>query len=421
MTNNILTNSNLHFVKRQLYLEQVSLTKLADECGTPAYVYSKHEIEKNWQAFDRAFSKLPHQVCYAVKACSNIAILNLLAKLGSGFDVVSGGELERVRKAGGDTSKIVFSGIGKQRWEIKAALQAGIACFNVESASELRLIEHLASELECVVPVAIRINPDVDAETHPHISTGMQHNKFGVDMNQAVALYETIRQSPFLQECGIGCHIGSQIVSLEPYSRALSVLLDLANRLRDSGLKINHIDIGGGFGICYQSETPPSAEDYAETIMQVMGEHSYQLILEPGRFIVGNAGLLLTKVLYLKQAHNKHFAIVDAAMNDLLRPALYNAWHHIVPLETHHGEAQNYDIVGPVCESADTFAYDRPLNLYEGDYIALLSAGAYSFSMSSNYNTRTRAVEVIVDDKDFHIIRLRESMQDLIETECLLP
>ena len=416
-----MTNSSLNTVQKRLYLEQVSLANIADECGTPAYVYSKYEIEKNWRALDDAFTGLAHQICYAVKACPNIAVLNLLAKLGSGFDIVSGGELERVRRAGGDTSKIVFSGVGKQRWEIAAALQADIACFNVESASELSLIEQIASELECIAPISVRINPDVDAQTHPHISTGMQQNKFGIDVEQAVALYKTIRRSPFLRVRGVGCHIGSQIISLEPYKKALATLRSVARRLSDDGLEIEHIDIGGGFGIRYQNETPPIATDYAQAVAQAFADYRGLLILEPGRFIVGNAGLLLTEVLYLKQAHNKHFAVVDAAMNDLLRPALYEATHQIVPLETHEGKTQNYDIVGPVCESADTFAHDRPLLLYEGDRLAILSAGAYGFSMSSNYNSRARPAEVMVDGKDFHIVRLRESMQDLMETECLLP
>jgi len=415
---------SLHTVHQQLYCEEVPLAKIAAQCGSPAYVYSKATIEKNWQTLAAAFSEPQCQIHYAVKACSNIAILNLLANLDSGFDIVSGGELERVRWAGGEPQKTVFSGVGKQRWEIEAALQAEVGCINVESESELLLVEKVARQLELVAPVAIRINPDVDAQTHPYIATGLQHNKFGVDPKQAMALYEKIQRSPSLEARGIACHIGSQIMSAEPYAAALRQLLHLADQLGERGVPIATIDIGGGFGICYNDETPPTAADYAAQIKNViakstLGDRDYQLAVEPGRFIVGNAGLLLTEVIHLKSSHQKHFAVVDAAMNDLLRPALYQAWHDIVAVKPHKGAAQDYDIVGPVCESADTLGVRRRLCLRQGDLLAILSAGGYGFTMAGNYNTRPRAVEVLVDGAAFDVIRCRESFEDLIELECI--
>lgn len=410
---------SLHTVQQQMYCEDVPLAKIAHECGTPAYVYSKAAIEQNWRILSDAFKNQQHQIHYAVKACSNIAILNILARLGSGFDIVSGGELERVRRSGGETEKVVFSGVGKQQWEIEAALEADIACINIESESELSLIEKVASALEMVASVAVRVNPDIDAQTHPYIATGLQHNKFGVDAQQATELYQKIHRSPFVKECGIACHIGSQIMSPEPYTAALQQLVAMADQLCQDGLQITHIDIGGGFGIRYKDETPPAMSDYASLIKDVIGDRPYRLILEPGRFIVGNAGVLLTRVTHLKQTHKKHFAVVDTAMNDLLRPSLYEAWHDIVPVKAHKGQHENYDIVGPVCESADVLAYQRRLVLQPGGLLAVLSAGAYGFSMSGNYNTRPKPVEVLVDGKTFHIIRCRESLQDLIETECI--
>ena len=409
----------LHTVQQQLYYEDVSLAKIAYECGTPTYVYSKASIEKNWQTLSAAFKDKHYQIHYSVKACSNIAILNILAQLGSGFDIVSGGELERIRRSGGDTGKTIFSGVGKQQWEIEAALEAGVACINIESESELLLIEKVASALGVVATVAIRINPDIDAQTHPYIATGLQHNKFGIDPQHAMELYLKIHHSPFVKECGIACHIGSQIMSPKPYAAALQQLVAIADQLCENGLQITHIDIGGGFGICYKNETPPAASDYAEIIKDIIADRPYRLILEPGRFIVGNAGVLLTRVTHLKQTHKKHFAVVDAAMNDLLRPSLYEAWHDIVPVKTHKGEYEDYDIVGPVCESADVLGYNRRLVLRTGDLLAVLSSGAYGFSMSGNYNTRPKAAEVLVDGKNFHVIRCRESLQDLIGTECI--
>ena len=419
MKDYMLIAPSLHCVQKQLYCEDVLLEKIAHECGTPAYVYSKAAIEKNLHTLSEAFKGQRHQIHYAVKACSNIAILNILAQLGSGFDIVSGGELERVRRCGGDTGKTVFSGVGKQQWEIEAALRSGIFCINIESESELLLIEKVASELEVVAPVAVRVNPDVDAETHPYIATGLHHNKFGVDPQQAIELYQKIHRSPFLQERGIACHIGSQIMSPEPYAAALQQLVAMADQLCEDGLQITHIDIGGGFGIRYQNETPPAASDYAAMIKSIIADRPYRLIIEPGRFIVGNAGILLTRVIHIKQTHRKHFAIVDAAMNDLLRPSLYQAWHDIMPVKTHKGEYKDYDIVGPVCESADALGYQRRLVLHQGDLLAILSTGAYGFSMSGNYNTRPKPVEVLVDSGTFHIIRCRESLQDLIESECI--
>ena len=415
-----LSHSNcLHTVQQQLYYEDVSLAKIAYECGTPTYVYSKASIEKNWQILSAAFEDKHYQIHYSVKACSNIAILNILAQLGSGFDIVSGGELERIRRSGGDTGKTIFSGVGKQRWEIEAALKAGVACVNIESESELLLIEKVASALGVVAAVAIRINPDVDAQTHPYIATGLQHNKFGIDPQHAMELYLKIHRSPFVKECGIACHIGSQIMSPEPYAAALRQLVAIADQLCENGLQITHIDIGGGFGIRYKNETPPTASDYADIIKDIIADRPYRLILEPGRFIVGNAGVLLTRITHLKQTHKKHFAVVDAAMNDLVRPALYEAWHDIAPVKTHKGEYEDYDIVGPVCESADVLGYNRRLVLRAGDLLAVLSAGAYGFSMSGNYNTRPKPAEVLVDGKNFHVIRCRESLQDLIGTESI--
>ena len=415
------TAPSLHSVHRQLYCEGVSLEKIAHECGTPVYVYSRAAIEKNLHTLADAFKGQQYQIHYAVKACSNIAILNLLARLGSGFDIVSGGELERVRRGGGDTGKTVFSGVGKQQWEIEAALRAGVFCINVESESELLLIEKVAATLDVKAPVAIRINPDVDAETHPYIATGLHHNKFGVDLQQAIALYQKIHRSPLLQEFGIACHIGSQIMSPEPYAAALRQLVETADRLCESGLRITHIDMGGGFGIRYKDETPPDASDYATTIKNIIADRPYRLLIEPGRFIVGNAGVLLTRVVHIKQTHRKHFAVVDAAMNDLLRPSLYQAWHDIVPVKAHKGDLKDYDIVGPVCESADALGYQRRLILHPNDLLVVLSTGAYGFSMSGNYNTRPKPMEVLVDGATFDVIRCRESLQDIIETECIPP
>ncbi|MBC6413570.1 MAG: diaminopimelate decarboxylase [Chromatiales bacterium] len=409
----------LHLVQQQMYCEDVALAKIAEQCGTPTYIYSKAAIEKNWCDLSTAFKHQRYQIHYAVKACSNIAILYMLARLGSGFDVVSGGELERVRRSGGDISKTVFSGVGKQQWEIEAALRGGIGCINIESESELLLIEKVASYLNIVAAVAIRVNPDIDAQTHPYIATGLHHNKFGVDAQQAIELYQKIRRSPFLQEHGIACHIGSQIMSPEPYAKALQQLVAIADQLCKDGLQITHIDIGGGFGIRYQDETPPTISDYATVVNDIIADCPYRLILEPGRFIVGNAGVLLTQVIHLKQTYQKYFAVVDAAMNDLLRPSLYEAWHDIVAVKAHKGECRDYDIVGPVCESADVLGYQRRLALYPGDLLAILSAGAYGFSMSGNYNTRTKPAEVLVDGDNFHIIRCRESSLDMIEMECI--
>ena len=413
------TAPSLHLVHQQLYCEDVPLEKIAYECGTPVYVYSKAAIEKNLHTLSEAFKGQQYQIHYAVKACSNIAILNLLAQLGSGFDIVSGGELERVRRGGGDAGKTVFSGVGKQQWEIEAALRAGVFCINIESESELLLIEKVASALDVKAPVAIRVNPDVDAKTHPYIATGLHHNKFGVDRQQAIELYQKIHHSPLLQECGIACHIGSQIMSPEPYAAALKQLVATADQLGENGLQITHIDIGGGFGIRYKDETPPNASDYATMIKDIIAERPYRLLIEPGRFIVGSAGVLLTRVIHIKQTHQKHFAVVDAAMNDLLRPSLYQAWHDIVPIKVRKGTHKDYDIVGPVCESADALGYQRRLILHQNDLLAVLSTGAYGFSMAGNYNTRPKPMEVLVNGDTFDVIRCRESLQDLIETECL--
>jgi diaminopimelate decarboxylase len=412
-----------HFEYRhhRLYAEDAPVADIAAAVGTPCYIYSRATIERHWQAFDQAFGAHPHLICYAVKANSNLAVLNLLARLGSGFDIVSGGELERVLAAGGDPGKIVFSGVGKRRDELEQALAVGIRCFNVESAAELDRLEQIAAARGQRAPVSLRINPDVDAQTHPYISTGLKQNKFGVDPEQALALYGRIAASPHFAVVGADCHIGSQLTQITPFVDALDRMLALVARLEKQGIRLHHLDLGGGLGIRYRDETPPLPADHAAALLERLRDLPYEILLEPGRAIVGNAGLLVTRVELLKQGDEKNFAVVDAAMNDLLRPALYSAWQEIIPVEPRTGgEPRRYDIVGPICETGDFLGKDRELNISPGDLLAVRTAGAYGFAMSSNYNSRPRAAEVMVDGERFYVVRRRETVAELYAGETVL-
>jgi len=401
-----------------LYAENVNLQEVAAQYGTPCYVYSQSAIEENWRAFDTALGEQPHLVCYAVKANSNLSILKTLADLGSGFDLVSGGELERVLLAGGKPQNIVFSGVGKSRAEIQRALEVGIGCFNVESPNELQQIQLVAQSLNKQAPISIRVNPDVDAQTHPYISTGLKQNKFGIEIDKALALYQTASNLPNIQIIGVDCHIGSQLTNLSPFLDALDRVLNLIDQLDKNNIKINHLDIGGGLGVRYRDETPPQISEYVNAIKAKLGNKSYKLFIEPGRAIVANAGILLTKIEYLKEgSDNKHFAIVDAAMNDLIRPSLYSAWQNIIPVKQNDLPVQNYDIVGPICETGDFLGKDRVLSIKENDLLAICSAGAYGFAMSSNYNTRQRVAEVFVKGEEHRLIRRRETFEELVSTE----
>ncbi|ALP52081.1 diaminopimelate decarboxylase [Candidatus Tenderia electrophaga] len=405
-----------------LCAEALPLTALAERFGTPCYVYSRATIERHWRAFDDALAGQRHLVCYAVKANSNLAVLDLMARLGSGFDIVSVGELERVLKAGGDPAKVVFSGVAKRADEMRRALEVGIKCFNVESVAELERLNRVAGEMQCQAPVSIRVNPDVDAKTHPYISTGLKENKFGIDIEQAPAVYRQAAALPHLNVVGVDCHIGSQLTGVTPFVDALERVLLLIGQLRDAGIEIEHLDVGGGLGIRYHDETPPAPAEYAEAIKQRLDNTELELLIEPGRAIVGNAGVLLTRIEFLKQTGDKHFAIVDAGMNDLLRPALYSAWQAIVPVVPRADvERRRYDIVGPVCETGDFLGKERELAVSAGDLLAVRSAGAYGFSMSSNYNSRVRPAEVMVDGKQAHLIRRRETLDELYQAESLLP
>lgn len=406
----------------QLWAEDVSLQALAEQHGTPLYVYSRATLERHWNAFDSAVGLHPHLVCYAVKANSNLGVLNALARLGSGFDIVSGGELERVIAAGGDAKKVVFSGVGKTPAEMKRALELGIKCFNVESEPELERLNKVAGELGVVAPISLRINPDVDAKTHPYISTGLRDNKFGIAFDRAPAVYKFAQSLPNLNVQGIDCHIGSQLTEIEPFIDATDRLLALIDDLKAQGINIRHLDVGGGLGVVYRDELPPQPSDYAKALLGRLENHQdLELIFEPGRAIAANAGILLTRVEFLKHTEHKNFAIIDAAMNDLMRPALYQAWQDIVPVAPREGEAQTYDLVGPICETGDFLGKDRALVLQEGDLLAVRSAGAYGFVMSSNYNTRTRAAEVMVDGNQSHLVRQREELTSLWQLEQILP
>ncbi|MDN3615532.1 MAG: diaminopimelate decarboxylase [Vibrio gallaecicus] len=406
----------------QLWAENVALSQLAEQYGTPLYVYSRATLERHWNAFDSSVGEHPHLVCYAVKANSNLGVLNTLARLGSGFDIVSGGELERVIAAGGEASKIVFSGVGKTEAEMKRALELNIKCFNVESEPELERLNKVAGELGVKAPISLRINPDVDAKTHPYISTGLRDNKFGIAFDRAPAVYQFAQSLGNLDIQGIDCHIGSQLTDIEPFIDATDRLLALIDQLRDSGITIKHLDVGGGLGVVYRDELPPQPSDYAKALLARLDNHSdLELIFEPGRAIAANAGVLLTKVEFLKPTEHKNFAIIDAAMNDLMRPALYQAWQDIVPVSPREGEAVTYDLVGPICETGDFLGKDRDLVLEQGDLLAVRSAGAYGFAMSSNYNTRSRAAEVMVDGEKAHLVRQREELASLWELENILP
>ncbi|MGY0617530.1 diaminopimelate decarboxylase [Vibrio sp. FJH11] len=406
----------------QLWAEDVSLQTLAEQYGTPLYVYSRATLERHWKAFDSAVGQHPHLVCYAVKANSNLGVLNTLARLGSGFDIVSGGELERVIAAGGDAKKVVFSGVGKTAAEMKRALELGIKCFNVESEPELERLNKVAGELGVIAPISLRINPDVDAKTHPYISTGLRDNKFGIAFDRAPQVYKFAQSLPNLKVQGIDCHIGSQLTDIDPFIDATDRLLTLIDDLKAQGIDIRHLDVGGGLGVVYRDELPPQPSDYAKALLGRLENHKeLELIFEPGRAIAANAGILLTRVEFLKHTEHKNFAIIDAAMNDLMRPALYQAWQEIVPVSPREGEAQTYDLVGPICETGDFLGKDRALVLEEGDLLAVRSAGAYGFVMSSNYNTRTRAAEVMVDGKQSHLVRQREELTSLWQLEQILP
>uniref|UniRef100_UPI0033423F91 diaminopimelate decarboxylase n=1 Tax=Castellaniella defragrans TaxID=75697 RepID=UPI0033423F91 len=413
--------SQFQFKNGILHAENVPLPELADQYATPLYVYSRRALREAWERYARAIAGRNAMICYGTKANSNLAVLHEFQRLGAGFDIVSGGELARVLAAGAAPDRIVFSGVGKQAWEIRQALSAGIKCFNVESAPELERLADIASGMGLRAPVSLRVNPDVDARTHPYISTGLKENKFGVDIAAAPELYRQARQHPGLEIVGVDCHIGSQILEIAPYLDALDKLIALILALRADGIELRHLDLGGGLGIRYADETPPEPASLLDPVFAALEAHGLahlQIILEPGRSLVGNAGVLLTRVEYLKHTHARNFAIVDAAMNDLMRPALYEAWHDVEPVAPHSGQSgQTYDIVGPVCESGDWLARGRDLALEQGDLLAIMSAGAYAFSMSSQYNVRPRAAEILVDGERAHLIRPREAVEDLYASE----
>lgn len=405
----------------ELFAEGVGLSAIAERFGTPTYVYSRAHIEAQYRSYTDALQGIEHLVCFAVKANSNLAVLNLLARMGSGFDIVSGGELERVLAAGGRADRVVFSGVGKTREDMRRALEVGVHCFNVESTDELERLQGVAAELGKVAPVSLRVNPDVDAGTHPYISTGLKENKFGIAIADAEAIYVRAAQLPNLEVVGVDCHIGSQLTTVEPFLDALDRLLVLVDRLAECGIHLRHLDLGGGVGVRYRDEQPPLVADYIKAIRERVGDRDLALVFEPGRYIVANAGVLLTRVEYLKHTEHKDFAIIDAAMNDLIRPALYQAWMGVSAVKPREGEGRAYDLVGPICETGDFLGKDRVLNLAEGDLLAVQSAGAYGFVMSSNYNTRGRCAEVLVDGDQAFEVRRRETIAELFAGESLLP
>lgn len=406
----------------ELYAEEVRVADIAARHGTPCYVYSRATLERHYRAFDEALAPLPHEVCYAVKANSNLAVLNVLARLGAGFDIVSGGEMQRVLKAGGKAAKIVFSGVGKSEPEMRAALAVGIECFNVESESELVRLDRVAQSMQLRARIALRVNPDVDAKTHPYISTGLKKNKFGVDIASAERLYQLARSMPGIEIAGLASHIGSQLLDVQPLLDALDRMLALVDRLHQSGIRLQTLDVGGGLGVRYKDENPPHPAEWATAIKSKLTGRGLRVVAAPGRAIAGNAGILVMRVETLKQGEEKSFAVVDAAMNDLIRPTLYQAWMNILRVnEATSALVKNYDIVGPVCESGDWLGKDRELALAEGDLLAVRTAGAYGFTMASNYNSRGRAAEVMVDGGKAHLIRARESFDDQVRGESLLP
>ncbi|KJZ14230.1 diaminopimelate decarboxylase [Marinomonas sp. S3726] len=413
-----------NYKDQALMAENVSIASIAEQHGTPCYVYSRETLERHYKAYADAFSSHPSLICYAVKACSNIAILNVLAKMGAGFDIVSVGELERVLRAGGDASKVMFSGLGKQAHEMERALEVGIHCFNIESEYELYRLNEVAEKLGKKAPVSLRVNPDVDAKTHPYISTGLKENKFGIDINDAVRIYTIAHELPHLDVMGVDCHIGSQLTELTPFIDAFDRLLKLIDELALSGIEIKHVDLGGGLGVRYRDEVPPVPADYAALVLPKVADRNFSLAFEPGRSIAANAGVLVTQVEFLKCSEHKNFAIIDGAMNDLIRPSLYSAWMDIVPVKLKAKATENkkvYDLVGPVCETGDFLGKDRELDLEAGDLLAVRSAGAYGFTMSSNYNSRNRAAEVMVDGDKAHLIRSRETIDHQLAGEQILP
>lgn len=417
-----MTTKTFSYINNTMHVEKVSLKKLAKQYETPLFVYSKQDIEDKWKGFDNAFKQQPHLICYAVKANSNIAVLNLMVNMGSGFDVVSQGELERALVAGADANKIVFSGVAKTSTAIKRALEVGIRCFNIESYPELDRIQAVAKQINKIADISIRVNPDIDAKTHPYISTGLKDNKFGVDIDTAPELYAKANELSNINITGIDCHIGSQLTEITPFIDALDKVLILKNTLAKQGIKIHHLDIGGGLGITYTNETPPAIADYIQAVLKKIADPSLEILIEPGRAIVGNAGVLLTEIEYLKPTKHKNFAIVDAAMNDLIRPALYQSYQEIKPVVIREdGTKSDWDIVGPVCETGDFLGKDRKLNLKDGDILAVMSSGAYGFTMSSNYNTRPRAAEIMVDGDKAYQIKPRETVEELFAKEQVLP
>jgi diaminopimelate decarboxylase len=404
-----------------LYAEDSKVSDIANDHGTPLYIYSRATIERHWKAFDNAAGDRPHIVCYAVKANSNIAVLNVMARLGSGFDIVSKGELARVLEAGGDPKKVVFSGVGKTSDEIAYALDKGIYCFNVESGAELDRIQNVAKSLNVVAPISLRVNPDVDAGTHPYISTGLKDNKFGINIDDAEEFYVYASKLSNIAVKGVDCHIGSQITEVAPFLDALDRVLMLVDNLAAKNINLSHIDVGGGLGVCYNDEKPPHPEQYAKAIADKLEGRDITLIFEPGRAIMANAGILVTEVEFLKSNEELNFAIVDAAMNDLIRPSLYSAWQAIIPVEHRDAPTKVYDIVGPICETGDFLGKKRELAIEAGDLLAIRSSGAYGFTMSSNYNSRPRVAEIMVDGADVHVIRKRETIEQLWQGESLLP
>ena len=413
--------NEFHYNDGELWAEQVSLEQIAAQYGTPTYVYSRAHFESQYRAYADALGEHPGLICYAVKANSNLGILSLLAQLGAGFDIVSGGELERVLLAGGDPARVVFSGVGKTAAEMRRALEVGVHCFNVESQAELERLEAVAAEMGVRAPVSLRVNPDVDAKTHPYISTGLKENKFGIAIDSAIDSYRMAAASAHLDVVGVDCHIGSQLTELAPFLDALERLLVLIDQLADEGIQLKHLDLGGGLGVRYRGEEPPPVSDYLGAVKERLGSRPLAIVMEPGRSIAANGGLLLTRVEFLKRTAEHNCAIVDAAMNDNLRPALYQAWQDIVPVSPNGGDLEIWDIVGPVCETGDFLGKRRELALHQGQLLAMLSAGAYGFTMSSNYNSRPRAAEILVDGDRFYEVRARESMADLVRGESSAP
>lgn len=415
--------NHFQYKNQQLFAENVAVADIAKTYGTPAYIYSKATLERHWHAFDQAFGTHPHLICFAVKSNSNIALLNLMARLGSGFDIVSQGELERVLAAGGDAGKVVFSGVAKSHSEIARALEVGIRCFNVESEAELRRINEISAQLGKIAPISLRVNPDVDAHTHPYISTGLKENKFGVSVQQAREVYRLAKTLPNVKITGMDCHIGSQLTELQPFLDATDRLILLMEQLKEDGIELSHLDLGGGLGVPYHGEEPPHPTEYATALLDKLKHYpNLEIVLEPGRAISANAGILVTKVEYLKSNEDRHFAIVDTGMNDMIRPALYEAYMELVEVDRSLNRQEAiYDVVGPICETSDFLGKGRKLAVAEGDLIAMRSAGAYGATMSSTYNSRPQAVEILVDDANFHLIKERATFEDLWRLEKLLP